>query len=98
LAGSAEEDQFLRNDLKDLRSFMLKRVFFFIDKKVKKEKKINHPGRGMDFVKIRYSIAPATPPSKGGETFSNPCIPNSTLRLTAMPPAPSVSFPLRMLR
>jgi hypothetical protein len=53
LAGSAEEDQFLRNDLKDLRSFMLKRVLFFIDKKVKKEKKINHPGRGMDFVKSR---------------------------------------------
>jgi len=38
----------------------------------------------MNLVKIRKSIVPATPPSKGGETFSNHLIYNSTLRLTAM--------------
>jgi hypothetical protein len=52
----------------------------FIDIKVKK---INHPGREMNIVNIRKSIIPATPPSKGGETFSNHCIYNTTLRFTA---------------
>jgi hypothetical protein len=43
----------------------------------------------MNLVKIRKSIVPATPPLKGGETFSDLCIYNTSLRLMAMPPAPS---------
>jgi hypothetical protein len=41
----------------------------FMDIKVKIKEKINHPGREMNLVQIRKSIVPATPPSKGGETF-----------------------------
>jgi len=31
--------------------------------------KINHPGRGSRIVNITKSAIPATPPSKGGETY-----------------------------
>ena len=36
-AASAEVDVFLRDDLKDLRPFLLKRFLFFIDIKVKRK-------------------------------------------------------------
>ena len=36
-AASAEVDLFLRDDLKDLRPFLLKRFLFFIDIKVKRK-------------------------------------------------------------
>jgi hypothetical protein len=42
-AASAEVDLFLRNDLNDLRSFLLKRLLFFIDIKVTKRKKSTTP-------------------------------------------------------
>jgi hypothetical protein len=42
LATSAAVDLVLRADLKDLRPFLLKRLLFFIDIKVKR-KKINQP-------------------------------------------------------
>jgi hypothetical protein len=35
---------------------------------------INHPGRQRSLQFFDYHFGPATPPSKGGETFSNPCI------------------------
>jgi hypothetical protein len=65
----AEVDLFLRVDMKDLRPFLLNRFLFFKDIKIKRKEQINHPGREMNLVKIRKSIVPATPPSKGGETF-----------------------------
>jgi hypothetical protein len=57
---------------------------FFKDIKIKRKEQINHPGREMNLVKIRKSIVPATPPSKGGETFSNHLIYNYTVWLTAI--------------
>ncbi len=42
-ATSAEVALFLRDDLKDLRSFLLKRFLFFIDIKVKKRNKSTTP-------------------------------------------------------
>ena len=52
-AASAEVDLFLRDDLKDLRPFLLKRFLFFIDIKVIRKKEINHPGRDKNLVNIR---------------------------------------------
>jgi hypothetical protein len=68
----------------------------FIDKKVRRKEYINHPGREMDLVKIRKSIVPATPPSKGGETFENHFIYNSTLKLRAMAPRGEVYLGKKM--
>jgi hypothetical protein len=36
-AASAEVDLFLRDDLKDLRPFLLKRILFFIEIKVRRK-------------------------------------------------------------
>ena len=62
-----------------LKTFSVKEVFTFHRYKDKK-KRINQPPRP------RHGVA--TPPSKGGETFSNLIIYNPTLRLTAMPLTP----------
>ena len=44
---------------------------------------INHPGRYHPLQYFDYHCAAATPPSKGGETFSTQRIYNTTLSLTA---------------
>jgi hypothetical protein len=49
---------------------------------------INHPGRIQYFQYIDYHRIAATPPSKGGETFSNLRLYNTTIRFTAMPSSP----------
>jgi hypothetical protein len=45
---------------------------------------INHPGRNKYLQYFDYHCAAATPPSKGGETFTNLLINNLTNRLTAL--------------
>jgi hypothetical protein len=45
---------------------------------------INHPGRRRNLQFINHHCAAATPPSKGGETFSIPYCYNTMIRLTAM--------------
>jgi hypothetical protein len=42
-AASAEDDPFLRDDLKDLKTFLLKRLSFFIDIKVQRWNKSTTP-------------------------------------------------------
>jgi hypothetical protein len=60
LAAAAEVALFLRDDLKDLRSFLLKRLLFFIDIKVKKE--IHQPPRpGNGFCKYQIINRPGHP-------------------------------------
>jgi hypothetical protein len=50
---SAQVALLQRDEMKDLKPFLLKRVSFFIDMKVKRKAYINHPGREMNIVKIR---------------------------------------------
>ena len=50
------------------------------------ELSINHPGRIGTLQYSNYNCYAATPPSKGGETYSNIWIYNTSLKLTAMPP------------
>ena len=45
---------------------------------------INHPGRRRNLQSINHHCAAATPPSKGGETFTIPYCHNTMIRLTAM--------------
>jgi hypothetical protein len=53
LAASAKVDMVLRDDLKVLRPFLLKRDLFLIDLKTEIKEQINHPGRENNFVMIR---------------------------------------------
>ena len=46
--------------------------------------RINHPGRHKPYQYFNYYCGPATPPSKGGETFFNLPNYNNTLKLAAM--------------
>ena len=48
------------------------------------DRQINHPGRKLILQYIGYHYAAATPPSKGGETFTIPYCHNTMIRLTAM--------------
>ena len=43
MVASAEVDVFLRNDLKDLRPFLLKKFLFFADIKIKRRNKSTTP-------------------------------------------------------
>jgi len=45
---------------------------------------INHPGRKGTLQYINYHCSAATPPSKGGETYTYLWIYNTTLKLMAM--------------
>jgi hypothetical protein len=42
---------FLRDDLKDLRLFLLKMILLFIDIKIQRKEAINHPGREVKLCK-----------------------------------------------
>jgi hypothetical protein len=48
------------------------------------DRQINHPGRKVILQYINYHCAAATPPSKGGETFSNLYCQKAKLRLSAI--------------
>ena len=50
------------------------------------ERLINHPGRKLILQCIDYICIAATPPSKGGETYSISSCNKTMLRLTAMWP------------
>ena len=52
------------------------------------DRQINHPGRKLTLQCIDYICIAATPPSKGGETFTNLSCHKTTLRLTAITPDP----------
>jgi hypothetical protein len=45
---------------------------------------INHPGRRRNLQFVNHHCGAATPPSKGGETFTIPYCDNTTIRLSAM--------------
>jgi hypothetical protein len=49
---------------------------------------INHPGRNIALQCIDYICIAATPPSKGGETYTIISLNKTMLRLTAMPQTP----------
>ena len=55
-----------------------------IKKKNRSDKPINHPGRYQPLQYFDYHCAAATPPSKGGETFTIPYCDNTTIRFSAM--------------
>ncbi|HBQ81678.1 MAG: hypothetical protein A2X05_16475 [Bacteroidetes bacterium GWE2_41_25] len=57
-------------------------------KKNRSDKSINHPGRKRTLQYMNYHFSAATPPSKGGETYADLWIYNTTLKLTAMLPTP----------
>jgi len=48
------------------------------------DRQINHPGRKLGLQYIDYHCAAATPPSKGGETYTIISCHKITLRLTVM--------------
>ena len=45
---------------------------------------INHPGRSLTFQCINYHCTAATPPSKGGETFTILSCHKTNLKLTSI--------------
>ena len=53
MATTGEVDLVLRDDLKDLKPFTLKRFMFFIDKMVQKRNKSTTPAGEMKLVTIR---------------------------------------------
>jgi hypothetical protein len=53
---------------------------------------INHPGRKQTLHCIDYIYIAATPPLKGGETYTIPTCLKTTLRLTALPHSPSLAL------
>ena len=52
------------------------------------DRQINHPGRKQALQCIKYHCTAATPPSKGGESYSILSCHKTTHRLTAMHPTP----------